>query len=180
MKAFTFFLLCFLAVATLATSQYLIFAMPDAQDFGVSLLVGATGLIVGSFVGLIASPFASDIEKDRFHSRTTALVGLILGYLVARVTEPIMDRLFDVEGGFEFPSTGHNTLLLIATTLFGFIFGYVYRQFLPMPKPSTRVTAQSPIQILPRRLAEQNDRILREDHRSGMNAAVFTVTRIIP
>jgi hypothetical protein len=134
MKALTFFLISLLGLAAIGLSQFIIFAKPEAEAFGVALLIGITGLIVGAFVGLLSSPFGADVEKDRFHSRTTALIGLILGYLVARITEPLMDRLFDVEGVFEVPSTGHNTLLFIATALFGFIFGYVYRQFLPSPR----------------------------------------------
>ncbi|MEM7145670.1 MAG: hypothetical protein AAF591_11080 [Verrucomicrobiota bacterium] len=146
MKAFTFFLLSLLVLAAIGTSQYIIFAIPEAEAFGVALLIGTTGLIVGAFIGLLASPFGSKIEQDRFHSRTTGLVGLILGYLVARITEPLMDRLFDVEGVFEVPATGHNTLLFIATALFGFIFGYVYRQFLPRPSndPSTPAPSSPP------------------------------------
>jgi hypothetical protein len=134
MKALTFFLFSLLALAALGLSQFIIFAQPEDEAVGVALLIGVTGLMIGTFGGLIASSFASNLEKDRFHSRTTGLVGLILGYAIARLSSPVMERLSKVDDLFNIPATGHNALLFISTTLFGFIFGYVYRQYLPQPR----------------------------------------------
>lgn len=96
------------------------------KPFAISLLVGLLGTALGWLIALLGSP-ESDTEAVLFQEVSNVLIGLITGYLGARVFDPLLKALFEEAQAIKNPTLGVNVLIFLITLIVAVIGGYTYR-----------------------------------------------------
>jgi hypothetical protein len=129
--------------------QLLVFCGPTLADFkklGVSLLVGATALAVGCVAGILFSPVDRD-ERSRITVLTIAIGGLISGYALGKIVEPVIVELFAGPNARIFNEIEILANVFVAITTFhvGALGAYVYRTYYWVnPKDNTESQDKKP------------------------------------
>ena len=96
------------------------------QLFAISLLVGTAGALSGALAGFLISPRTAK-DQARFDRVTSVIAGLITGYALAKVIDPVVTTLFQNPKLLEEPHIVANLLIATISFLSGFMGVYTYR-----------------------------------------------------
>lgn len=96
------------------------------KQFAISLLIGLLGISLGWSVALLGTP-KSQTETALFHQTFNTLLGLITGYLGAKVIDPILKALFEESQVIKDTTMGVNVLIFLISFLISIISGYSFR-----------------------------------------------------
>lgn len=107
------------------------FLNPDLKSFAISFLIGVFGLVLGWLVGMLAAPYDNE-ERQEFSSIRSGLIGLISGYGVAKIIDPLVERLFDSKEGFVFNDELHaaNLFIFLTCAILGMMSAFVFRRYI--------------------------------------------------
>ena len=96
------------------------------KQFAISLLIGLLGITSGWSIALLRTP-RSPSEDALFRETSNVLIGLITGYLGAKVADPMIKTLFEESQVIENPIMGVNVLIFLIAFLVSVIGGYTFR-----------------------------------------------------
>lgn len=96
------------------------------KEFAISLLIGLLGITLGWSIALLRTP-SSPTENALFRETSNVLVGLITGYLGAKVADPMLKALFEETQVIKNPIMGVNVLIFLVAFLVSIIGGYTFR-----------------------------------------------------
>ncbi|ASC74258.1 hypothetical protein XM38_052330 [Halomicronema hongdechloris C2206] len=96
------------------------------RAFAMSVLVGLSGITLGWSLALLGSP-QTEAEVALFQETWNVLIGLITGYLGAKVIDPLLQALFQEADVLKDSTMGANVLIFLITFLTSTIGGYAFR-----------------------------------------------------
>jgi len=96
------------------------------RAFAMSVLIGLLGITLGWSIALLGSP-QSDSEVVLFRETWNVLIGLVTGYLGAKVIDPLLQALFQEADVLKDSTTGANVLIFLIAFFTSTIGGYTFR-----------------------------------------------------
>lgn len=130
--AFTW--ITYLFAATTFAQAVIFLSDSDWKGFGLSILVGTCGVMLGAFSAFLASPF--NPEEEKRISRVTAIIATIItGYILGKLIDPLISSATkDPTVFFTLllnSKNSANALIVIIGFLGGFLGTYQIRAYLP-------------------------------------------------
>ncbi len=104
------------------------------EHFAISLLIGLLGITLGWSIALLGTP-RSRSEVALFRETSKVLIGLVAGYVGAKVIDPLIRALFEQSQVIKYPIMGVNVLIFLIAFLVSIIGGYTFRNLYPPASP---------------------------------------------
>jgi putative flippase GtrA len=97
------------------------------EHFAQSALVGILGLVLGTVLAVILTPFTAE-ESKKWSNLTSAIVGALAGYGLGFINDSV-GYVFKDARLLKDPLLGARTAIFLSCTLFSLVYGFSYRRY---------------------------------------------------
>ena len=97
------------------------------ERFAQSALVGILGLVLGSVIAVILTPFTAE-ESAKWSNLTSAILGAIAGYGIGFINDSV-GYVFKDARLLKDPLLGARTAIFLCCTFFSLVYGFSYRRY---------------------------------------------------